>query len=83
METILAAKSVGLSELKANPGAVMRAAEDEPVAILNRNKPAGYVIGAAQWEAITELLENAELAQVANARLADGQQPVRVLLDEL
>lgn len=37
METILAGKSVGLSELKANPGAVMRKAEGWPVAILNRN----------------------------------------------
>ncbi len=83
METILAGKSVGLSEFKANPAAVMRAAEDEPVAILNRNKPAGYVIGTAQWEAITELLENAELARIANARLADGQRAVRVTLDEL
>jgi antitoxin StbD len=83
METILAAKSVGLSEFKANPAAVIRAAEDEPVAILNRNKPAGYVIGAAQWEAITEALENAQLAQVANARLNDGHRPVRVKIDEL
>ncbi len=83
METILAAKSVGLSELKANPAAVIRAAEDEPVAILNRNKPAGYVIGAAQWEAITEVLENTHLAQLVNARLNDGQKPVKVKLDDL
>lgn len=83
METILAAKSVGLSEFKANPAAVMRAAEAEPVAILNRNKPAGYVIGAEQWEAITEALENAQLALLANARLNDGSQPVKVTLDEL
>jgi hypothetical protein len=41
------------------------------------------VIGAAQWEAITELLENAELARIANERLTDGQRPVRVTLDEL
>ncbi len=83
METILANKSVGLSELKANPAAVMRTAEQEPVAILNRNKPAGYVIGAAQWEAITEILENRELEELAKARLVDGQQPVKVSLDDL
>ncbi|QNM95421.1 type II toxin-antitoxin system prevent-host-death family antitoxin [Chitinimonas koreensis] len=83
METILANRSVGLSELKANPAAVMRAAETEPVAILNRNKPAGYVIGTAAWEAIAERLDNLALAELAAARLADGQAPVKVTLDEL
>jgi antitoxin StbD len=83
MEAILANKVVGISELKANPGAVLSAAETEPIAILNRNKPAGYLISPQAWQAITERLEDAELLAIAQARLADGQAAVKVTLDEL
>lgn len=83
METILAGKSVGLSELKANPGAVMRKAEEGPVAILNRNKPVGYVVSPATWEAVTEVLENQTLAEQAKVRIDDGLAPVKVLLTDL
>ncbi|MBV8049153.1 MAG: type II toxin-antitoxin system prevent-host-death family antitoxin [Paludibacterium sp.] len=83
MYKILANKAVGISELKQNPGAVLTAAEAEPVAILNRNKPAGYIISAAVWEALADQLEDLALAAVANERMNDGEQSVRVSLDEL
>ena len=83
MYKILANKAVGISELKAHPGAVLAAAEDEPVAILNRNKPAGYIISPEVWEALTDRLEDIELAGIANERLNDGEQPIKVSLDEL
>lgn len=83
MNTIHASRAVGLSELKANPTAVLQSAETEPVVILNRNKPTGYVVGAELWAAIMDQLENLELAQLAATRLHDGQQPVSVTLDEL
>jgi antitoxin StbD len=83
MEAILAPTSVGINELKANPTAVLEASGDKPVAILNRNKPVGYMLTAAAWEKIHNLLEDQELLQIAQARLADGKKPVRVRLDEL
>ena len=76
MESIFASKSVGISELKANPAAVLLAAESEPIAVLNRNKTAGYLISPKAWEAMFEKLEDAELSAVANARLNDGKKPV-------
>ena len=83
MEPILAPSSVGISELKANPSAVLEASEDMPVAILNRNKPVAYLMSAKAWEAICNQLEDLELRRIAEMRLKDGQPTIRVRLDEL
>ncbi|MFZ6654079.1 type II toxin-antitoxin system prevent-host-death family antitoxin [Undibacterium sp. TJN19] len=83
METILAPSSVGISELKSNPAAVLAASGDQAVAILNRNKPVGYILTAAAWEKIHEQLEDKEILGLAKSRMADGKKPVRVSLDDL
>lgn len=83
MEQVFANQTVGISELKLNPSAVLLAAQTEPVAILNRNKPAGYLVNPQAWEAMLERLEDAELAATALARLTDGSKPVKVKLDAL
>ena len=83
MDSILAPISVGISELKANPTAVLEASGDRPVAILNRNKPIGYMLTADAWEKIHNLLEDKEILKIVETRLADGKKPVRVKLDEL
>ena len=83
MEPILAPSSVGISELKANPSAVLQSSADMPVAILNRNKPVGYLMSAKAWESICTQLEDMELRRIAEARLHDGKPTVSVQLDEL
>ncbi|AXK38498.1 type II toxin-antitoxin system Phd/YefM family antitoxin [Crenobacter cavernae] len=83
MDVILAPSSVGISELKVNPNAVIEAAEGMPVAVLNRNKPVAYLLPAAAWEAICDRLEDIELKEVAEQRLADGKAAVEVRLDDL
>ncbi|WP_414441134.1 type II toxin-antitoxin system Phd/YefM family antitoxin [Burkholderia sp. 22PA0106] len=80
MENILARTSIGISELKVNPTAVIEQA-DGPVAVLNRNKPVAYLIPAAEWEVICERLEDAELAQIVRARQAEPS--VSVHLEDL
>jgi antitoxin StbD len=83
MQTIYANRVMGVSELKANPAAALTAAESEPIAILNRNKPAGYLVSAEFFEAIATRLEDQDLLTIANARLNDGQAGVAVDIDEL
>ena len=83
MHNIFATKAVGISELKQNPSAILSAASAEPVAILNRNKPAGYIISPEVWEEILSRLEDMELAAIAHERLNDGAELVRVSLDYL
>ena len=49
---------VSISELKANPASVLASATDYPVAILKRNKTAGYVVGKDIFEKLVEFVEN-------------------------
>jgi antitoxin StbD len=83
MDPILAPSSVGISELKANPSAVLESSDDMPVAILNRNKPVGYLISAKAWEAICNQLEDIEFRRIAEERLKDGQKMIKVAVDDL
>ncbi|MDB5725191.1 MAG: Antitoxin [Novosphingobium sp.] len=78
---LLAGSGVSISELKKNPSAVIAAAEGFPVAILNRNSPAAYLIPAEAWEALMDRLEDIELAELVRARA--GETPVPTALDEL
>ena len=83
VSAILAPTSVAISELKADPSAILEASRDQPVAILDHNKAVGYMSTAAAWERIHNLLDDKELRQLAEARLADGKKPITVSLDEL
>jgi antitoxin StbD len=81
--TILATTTASISELKRNPMATVAAGEGLPVAILNRNEPTFYCVPAPAYEALLERLENLELNALADARLAAGDSPVKVSLDDL
>lgn len=81
--SILATTTASISELKRNPMATVAAGEGLPVAILNRNEPTFYCVPASAYEALLERLENLELNALADARLAAGEAPVKVSLDDL
>lgn len=81
IEPILADAGISISDLKKNPSAAIAAAEGFPLAILNRNKPAAYLIPARKWEAIMDRLEDAELVEIVRARA--GQKRIRVKLEDL
>lgn len=81
METIYANKTVSVTELKRNFSAILSQAGDEPVAVLNHNKPEAYLLSAAIFEKLLERLEDMEDARLVRER-ADGPF-VDVELDEL
>ncbi|MDE0152732.1 MAG: type II toxin-antitoxin system prevent-host-death family antitoxin [Gammaproteobacteria bacterium] len=78
---VLADASVGISDLKKNPMAIVKHAEGAPVAILNRNRPVFYAVPAAAWEAIISKLEDLELAALVRER--EGETEIEVGIDEL
>ncbi len=80
---MLAETAVSISELKKNPMATVASGEGLPVAVLNRNEPAFYCVPAKAYEDLMDLIEDLELNRIADTRLADGQDPVRVTMDEL
>lgn len=81
MELLYTNASVSISELKKNPTAVIEEADGFPVAVLNHNRPAAYLVPAAAFEAMMEKLDDIELARLVKER---GNEPtVRVTLDDL
>lgn len=83
MRQILADCSASISELKKNPTALLTEANGSPVAILNHNKPAAYLVPAETYEWMMEMLDDQELAQLIESRRADLSQAVAVSLDDL
>ena len=51
------------------------------VAMLNHNEPAFTCVSAKAFEKLMVLVDDLELGRLTNARLADGQEPLRVSLD--
>jgi len=83
MQTILADNTVSMSEFKKNPAAVLREAGNRPVAVLNHNRAAFYMLEPELMEAILEALADQEISNLVRARLRDGLAPVDVSIDDL
>jgi len=83
MRQVLADLSVSISELKKNPSSLLLQANGSPIAVLNHNKPAAYLIPADTYEALMDMIEDYELARLVDERLADKAQAVSVSLDDL
>jgi antitoxin StbD len=82
MQAIHADRVVSISELKKNPGAVM-ANQARPVAVLNHNKPAFYVVPVKFMEAVFEELDDRTLYAKVLSRLSDLDKAVAVDLKDL
>lgn len=78
VEPILADAGVSISELKKNPSAVIAAAGGFPVAVLNRNTPAAYLVPAKAWEELLDRLEDYELAEIVRQRANETAVPVNL-----
>ena len=68
METIHAALSVSVTELKRNFAGVLATAKETPVAVLNHNKPAAYLLSAKHYESILNALEDMEDKRLVEER---------------
>ena len=80
-QTIFAKNTVSMTDLRRNPSEVIEVAASSPVAILNHNKPAAYLISAAAYEVMIEQLEDAALTKLAKER--SGGPTVKVKLEDL
>jgi antitoxin StbD len=83
MKQVLSSCSASISELKKNPTALLNEAEGSPIAILNHNIPAAYLVPAETYEWLMDKLEDAELAQIVLGRAHEKESAVEVNLDEL
>jgi antitoxin StbD len=83
MKQILSSCSASISELKKNPSALIKEAEGSPVAILNHNVPAAYLVPAKTYEWLMDKLEDAELGEIILDRTHEKENAVEVSLDDL
>ena len=74
MQMLYTDRTVSMSEFKKNPASVLRAAERRPVAVLNHNKPAFYMVEPQLFEALMEELADQETSQGAVAHCREGQR---------
>ena len=81
MDTIYADLSISMSEFKKNPAQVLRTAGEKPVAILNHNRPAFYMVAPKIFEALVESLADRELMELVRHRLEQKDQAIEVDID--
>ena len=71
MEQVLAVRSVSITELKRSPSTVLEQAGSEPVAVLNHNRPAAYLLSPAVYGAMLRNLR-ADLRDAIYAGINSG-----------
>lgn len=71
MEQVLATRSVSITELKRSPSAVLEQAGAEPVAVLNHNRPAAYLLSPEVYESMLRRL-NADLRAAIQEGIDSG-----------
>lgn len=81
MDILYTNMTVSVTELKRNFAGIIKQADDCPVAILNHNRPAAYLLPAAHYERLMAYLEDLEDAKLVQERAAGPF--VEVSLDEL
>jgi antitoxin StbD len=60
-----------MTDLRRNPSKVIQVANQSPVAVLNHNKPATYLISAPTYEDMLKQLEDAALTKIVKVKLED------------
>ena len=76
MEQLLAGRSVSITELKRSPSTVIELAGQEPIAVLNHNRPAAYLLPQSTYQRLLERLQTAEVQVAIAASRSDTRQPL-------
>lgn len=81
MQTILADMTISMSEFKKNPASVLRQAGSKPVAVLNHNKAAFYMLEPRLFEALMDELADQQLHRLVLSRMVELSQAIEVDID--
>lgn len=83
MQTLFAAQVASISELKKNPTKLINEADGKPIAILNHNTAAAYLIPVDTFERMMDLIDEHEFYKIVEQRLSSSFKSVKVNIDEL
>ena len=68
MHNVFADTCVSVTELKRNYTKILQQAVEQPVAVLNHNRPEAYLLPAALYERMISMLEDAQDALLVRER---------------
>lgn len=80
-QTLDADVGVSITDLKRNPAAVVKAADEQAIAVLSHNKVVAYVIAPRVWELAQDLHDDAKLSELIES--SDNEPVVEVSIDDL
>ena len=83
MEQILSEYTVSITELRKAPGELLKQSAGQTVAILNHNKPAGYIVSPEAYRTMLEVMEDKALGRIVEQRKGSLRKAKVVKLDEL
>ncbi len=83
MQPILANYTASITELKKSPTQILNEAGDEVVAILNHNIPSAYLVPSKLYEKMMDIIDDYYLSLEVEKSLNDGDNPIKVNLDDL
>jgi antitoxin StbD len=83
MDIILSKFTASISELKKNPSALLNKSEGAPIAILNHNTPAAYLIPAETYEWLLDKIEDMELVAIIKERSSEKEHAIEVDINDL
>jgi len=83
MQPILANYTASITELKKSPTQLLKQAGDEAIAILNHNVPCAYLVPSVLYERLMDIVDDYYLAKEVEERLHDGEESIRVNIDDL
>lgn len=83
MDLIYADHSISMSEFKKNPAQVLRTAGEMPVAVLNHNRPAFYMVTPRLFQALVDELSDRDLLELVRQRLTRKDTAIEVDIDQI
>ncbi len=83
MDLIYADLSVSMSEFKKNPAQVLRTAGEIPVAVLNHNRPAFYMVTPRLFQALVDELSDRDFLELVRQRLTRKDTAIEVDIDQI
>ncbi len=83
MDMIYADHSISMSEFKKNPAQVLRTAGEMPVAVLNHNRPAFYMVSPRLFQALVDELSDRDLLELVRKRLTRKDTAIEVDIDQI
>jgi antitoxin StbD len=83
MQPILANYTASITELKKSPTQLLNAGGDEVIAILNHNIPSAYLVPSKLYEKMMDIIDDYHLSLEVEKSLNDGDEPIKVNLDDL